>query len=124
MGKPYLLDLWEQIVGYVEAGHSALAAGRVFGVSVSTAVRLGAAWRSRASLTARPQGRVAGTSGKFAAHRAFVVEVVQAEPDITPKELAGALLEAQGVRANVSSLHRALKASGQTSERGLIASAR
>ena len=57
---------------------------------------------------------MAGTAGKLAAHRAFLVEVVQAEPDITLKELAGALLEAEGVQANVSSLHRALKACGHT----------
>lgn len=112
MGKPYSVDLRERIVAYVEAGHSARAAGRVFGVSASTAVRLVAAWRTRATLVARPQGRVAGTAGKLAAHRAFLVEVVQAEPDITLKELAGALLAAEGVRANVSSLHRALKAAG------------
>ena len=54
-----------------------------------------------ASLAARQQGRVAGTAGKLAAHRAFLVEVVQAEPDITLKELAGALLEAEGVQANI-----------------------
>jgi transposase len=112
MGKPYSLDLRERIVAYVEAGHSARAAGRVFGVSASTAVRLMAAWRTRATLVAHPQGRVAGTVGKLAAHRAFLVEVVRAEPDITLRELAGALLEAEGVRVNLSSLHRALRKSG------------
>ena len=112
MGKPYSLDLRERIVAYVEAGHSARAAGRVFEVSASTAVRLVAARRRGATLAARPQGRAAGTVGKLAAHRAFLVDVVRAEPDITLKELAGALLEAEGVRANVSSLHRALKAAG------------
>ena len=112
MGKPYSLDLRERIVAYVEAGHSARAAGRVFGVSASTAVRLMASWRERASLVARPQGRIAGSVGKLAAHRAFLVEVVQAEPDITLKELAGALREAEGVSVNISSLHRALKAAG------------
>ena len=112
MGKPYSLDLRERIVSYVDAGHSARAAGRLFGVSASTAVRLVAAARSGASLRARPQGRVAGTAGKLVAHRAFLVEVVQAEPDITLRELAGTLLAAEGVRANVSSLHRALKAAG------------
>lgn len=112
MGKPYSLDLRERIVAYVEAGHSARAAGRVFGVSASTAVRLMAAWRSRATLAARPQGRAAGKVGKLAAHRAFLAEVVRAEPDITLKELAGALWEAEGVRVNVSSLHRALRAAG------------
>lgn len=114
MGKPYSLDLRYRIVAYVEAGHSARAAGRVFGVSASTAVRLVAAWRGHATVAARPQGRVAGTVGKLAAHRTFLLEVVQAEPDITLKELAGALLEAEGVKANVSSLHRLLQAAGQS----------
>ncbi len=111
-------------MAYVEAGHSARAAGRVFGVSASTAVRLVAGWRSRATLAARPQGRAAGTVGKLAAHRAFLVEVVRAEPDITLRELAGVLLEAEGVRANFSSLHRVLKASGYAYKKGLIASER
>jgi len=111
------LDLRERIVAYVEAGHSARAAGRVFGVSASTAVRLMAAWRSRAALAARPQGRAAGTVGKLAAHRAFLVEVVRAEPDITLKELAGALLDAEGVRVNLSSLHRALRTAGYAYEK-------
>jgi transposase len=114
MGKPYSLDLRERIVAYVEAGHSARAAGRVFGVSASTAVRLMDAHRTRGTLEPRPQGRVSGTTGKLAAHRAFLLEVVNADPDITLRELSGALLEAEGVAANLSSLHRALKAAGQT----------
>ena len=60
MGKPYSLDLRTRIVAYVEAGRSARAAGRVFGVSASTAVRLVAAWRSRATVAARPQGSGGG----------------------------------------------------------------
>ena len=87
------------------------------GVSASTAVRLVAAWRTRGTLEPRPQGRVAGTAGKLATHRAFLVEVVQAEPDITLKELAGALLEPEGVAVNLSSLHRTLKAAGLSYEK-------
>ena len=45
MGKPCSLDVGARIVVYVEAGHSARAAGRAFGVSASTAARLLAAWR-------------------------------------------------------------------------------
>jgi transposase len=109
MGKPYSLDLRERIVAHVEAGHSARAAGRLFGVSASTAVRLMASWRAKGTVVPLPQGRVTGTAGKLAPHRAFLVEVVQSEPDITLRELAGALEDAEGVTANVSSLHRALK---------------
>ncbi|MBS3980288.1 MAG: helix-turn-helix domain-containing protein, partial [Rhodobacteraceae bacterium] len=54
MGKPYSLDLRERIVAYVDAGHSARAAGRMFGVSASTAVRLVSAWRNHATVAARP----------------------------------------------------------------------
>lgn len=67
-------------------------------------------WRAKGTVAPLPQGRVTGTAGKLAPHRAFLVEVVQAEPEITLRELAGALREAEGVTVNPSSLHRALKA--------------
>ena len=54
MGKPYSLNLRGRIMAHVEAGHPARAAGRAFGVSASTAVRLMAAWRRRARLAAGP----------------------------------------------------------------------
>lgn len=112
MGKPYSLDLRERIVAYVEAGHSARAAARVFGVSASTAVRLAAASRRHGGLAPKRQGRAPGTVGKLAPHRAFLLEIVAAEPDITLQELAGALLQAEGVRVQLSSLHRALRRAG------------
>ena len=112
MGKPYSLDLRERLVAYMEAGHSCRAAARVFRVSASTAVRLAAAQRERGDIAPRPQGRMPGTVGKLAAHQAFLLEIVQAEPDITLKELAGALVETHGVRVQLSSLHRALRRAG------------
>ena len=111
MGKPYSMDLRERLVAYVEAGHSCRAAARVFAVSASTAVRL-AALRERGDVSPKARGRAPGTAGKLAAHRAFLLEIVQAEPDITLKELAGALAEAHGVRVQLSSLHRALRRAG------------
>lgn len=112
MGKPYSLDLRERILAFVEADHSCRAAARLFGVSASTVVRLAAAQRERGDVTPKPQGRAPGTTGKLAAHQAFLLEIVRAEPDITLKELAGALLEAQGVKVQLSSLHRALRRAG------------
>lgn len=114
MGKPYSMDLRERIVAYVEAGHSCRAAARLYEVSASTAVRLAAAQRERGDLAPKPQGRAPGTAGKLAAHRAFLLEIVRAEPDITLRELAGALSEAHGVRVQLSSLHRALRRAGQS----------
>ena len=112
MGKPYSMDLRERIVAYVVAGHSCRAAARLFAVSASTAVRLAAAQRGRGHIAPKPQGRAPGTAGKLAAHQAFLLEIVRAEPDITLKELAGALLEAHGVKVQLSSLHRALRRAG------------
>ena len=114
MGKPYSMDLRERIVAFVMAGQSCRAAARVFGVSASTAVRLAAAQRGQGHVAPKPQGRAPGTAGKLAAHKAFLLEVVRAEPDITLKELAGALLEAHGVKVQLSSLHRALQRAGHS----------
>lgn len=93
MGKPYSLDLRERICAYVAAGNSARSAGRLFGVSAATAVRLAAEHREHGTTVPKPQGRPAGQFGKLAPHRDFLLEIVQAEPDITLKELAAALAE-------------------------------
>jgi transposase len=114
MGKPYSLDLRERIVGYVEQGHSARAAGRVFDVSASTAVRLAAAQRRDGSVAPKAQGRPPGKAGKLAAHIGFLLERVKAEPDITLQELATALSEARGVKVQLSSIHRALIRAGNS----------
>ncbi len=112
MGKPYSLDLRERIVGYVSRGHSARAAARVFGVSASTAVRLAADHRRTGNIAPKPQGRPPGRVGKLAPHIGFLVEVVKSDTDITLRELAGALEEAEGVRVQLSSIHRALVRAG------------
>ena len=112
MGKPYSLDLRERICAYVAKGNSARSAGRLFGVSAATTVRLAAEHRDHGTALPKPQGRPAGQFGKLAPHREFLLEIVQAEPDITLKELAAALAETHGVEVQLSSLHRALERAG------------
>lgn len=112
MGKAYSTDLRQRVSDYVAAGHSCRAAGRVFGVSASTAVRVVSEFRAKGGLTPKRQGRAPGTTGKLAPHILFLVEVVQAEPDITLRELSGALSGTYGVTAEPSSLHRALVRAG------------
>ena len=58
------------------------------------------------------QGRAPGTAGKLAPHMTFLTEIVRAEPDITLKELAGALEVTHGVSVQLSSNHRALIRAG------------
>ncbi|MBK5934365.1 hypothetical protein CCR78_10310, partial [Rhodovulum imhoffii] len=53
--------------------------------------------REHGKAVPRPQGRPAGQFGKLAPHRDFLLEIVQAGPDITLKELAAALVETHGV---------------------------
>ena len=119
MGKACSLDLRERICAYVARGHSARAAGRVFGVSAATAVRF----------AAKPQGRPPGRFGKLVPPLDFPVDIVRAEPDITLKELAAALSGTEGVQVqlsslHLSSLHRALKRAGLSYKKGLIAAER
>ena len=112
MGKPYSLDLRERIAGYVRDGHSARAAGRVFGVSAATAVRYAAADRVRGDVRAKVQGRPAGKSGKLRAHLDFLLGLVRRDPDMTLRELAVALKAVRRVEAHPSSIDRALKRAG------------
>ena len=52
MATPYSQDLRERVIGAVEAGQSARAAARVFGVSASTAVKWVRRWRRPGSVAA------------------------------------------------------------------------
>ena len=81
---------------HVTEGGSRREAGRRFGVSASTAVRIAASQAARGTLAPRRQGRPPGR-GKLAA-----------VPDITMPELARALEAEHGVKVDPSSISRAL----------------
>ena len=112
MGKAYSLDLRVRISDYISSGQSRRATGRVFGVSAGSAIRLAAGVRERGHLAPLVQGHAAGTAGKLTPHRAFLLEIVAAEPDIALAELARALADTYGVKARLSSVHRALVRAG------------
>jgi transposase len=81
------MDLRLRVIEAVAAGSSCRAAAQRFAVSVSSAIR----WSARASNEGTPQprkqGRPAG-KGPLADHLDYLVEVVEAIPDITMPELA------------------------------------
>ena len=112
MGKPYSLDLRQRICGYVAAGNSCRAAGRIFGVSVATAARYAADQRERGEVSSKPQGRPADKFGKLALYTDFLIDIVRAEPDITLQELSCALIDAHSVSIQLSSIHRVLQRAG------------
>jgi transposase len=76
-------------------------------------VRIAASQARRGTLTPRRQGRPPG-GGKLARNIGFLVELVEAVPDITMPELARALEAEHGVKAHPSSISRALIRAGIT----------
>ena len=112
MGKHYSSGLRERICANVAIGHSACAAGRVFGVSATTAGRFASEHRESGTVFAKRQGRPPGQFGKLAPHLDFLIGIVRAEPDITFKEITNALTEIKGIKVHLLSLHRALERAG------------
>lgn len=113
MGRSFSSDLRERIARDISQGHSCRATARKFAVSVSTAIRLGVKVRDGEDLSAHKRGRKEGT-GKLAPFAAFLVEHVEARPDITLRELADALNDAHGITAALSSIWNALDRAGFT----------
>ena len=108
MGKAYSLDLRRRIVDYISSGHTRRQAARVYGVSVSTAVRLAMADRDHGDIRPKRQGRSPGTTGKLFPHMDYLRTMVEENPDITLQELADSLKERRHVTVVVSSIHHAL----------------
>lgn len=113
MGRAFSLDLRERIWGFVAGGGSRRGAGRHFGVSASTAVRIAASQAERGTLEPRRPGRPPGR-GKLAPYADFLVEIVEAVPDITLAELAAALAAEHGVKVHPSSISRVLTRADMT----------
>ena len=124
MGKPYSLDLRHRICGYIAAGNSCRAAGRVFGVSAATAVRYGADQRERGAVAPKPQGRPSGRFGKLVSQAGFLIEIVEAEPDITLQELSNALKDTHGITVSFPQSTGLWNVPGSHIKKGLIAQER
>src|SRR5687767_4741216 len=111
MGRAYSGDLRERIYTQIAQGSSRRAAGRHFGVSASTSVRVAQRKEQTGSLEPERQGRPPGT-GKLWPYRDLLIGWVEAEPDISMSELAAKLAEERQVIAHPASLSRFLLASG------------
>jgi len=113
MGRVYSQDLRQRIAKDISTGQTCRATGRKFGVSPSTAIRLGAAVREGRSLEPRKQGRRTG-QGKLAPYTGFLLEAVKAKPDTTLRELAEMLDAKHGIKVSLPSIWRVLKMAGLT----------
>jgi transposase len=107
------MDLRTRVVARVVGGYSRRAAARHFGVSESFAIRLMRRHHEVGSAAPPRQGRPPG-SGKLAAYEAFLIGIVESQPDITMPELAARLFDAHEVRAAPAMLSRFLCRRGFT----------
>ena len=113
MGRSYSLDLRVRVTGFVESGHTHRAAARHFGVSDSFAIKLLRRQAQSGSPAPARQGRPRGR-GRLAPYETFLVQSVEAKPDITMPELAARLWQEHGVRAAPATLSRLLCRRGFT----------
>ena len=103
MPRPCSQDLRDRVVGAVEAGSSARAAGRVFGVSESTAVKWVQRWRRTGTVAAKRMGGYARSP--LEDHAALVLGFIAERPDLTIEEVRAAL-RARGIGAGHGSVWR------------------
>jgi len=111
MGKCYSMDLRDRVISYVDGGHSRRQAAERFDVSPSFAVKLLSRRAGTGSSAPACQGRPKG-GGKLSPYVAFLIDQVEARPDITMPELADVLAASHGVRAHPASLSRLLCGAG------------
>jgi transposase len=109
MGYGHSLDLRKRIIETVRSGGSARGAGRRFGVSASSAIKLVARWRQTGSYE---PGRIGGQKQrKLAGHENWLHEVMVSEPDITLSELRDRLA-GKGITISRESVNDTLHALG------------
>jgi len=111
MTKTLSMDIRDRFRRYIEDGWTARAAGRALKISAATAVRFRQKIVRNETLEPKPRGGHPGT-GKLAGYKAFLIELVTQDPDITLFELRDALQAAHAVRVHHSSIDRALKRAG------------
>jgi len=104
MGKAYSQDLRERVIAAVrDEGLSRRAAAARFRVSDASAVRWLQAW-TRGRCVPLAQG--GDRRSKLPAHRAWLLELIAAESDLTLSAVAARLFAAHGVRADAPMLSR------------------
>lgn len=101
VSRAYSEDLRIRLVRYVERGISRRSAAKVFGVSESSAVKWLQRWKLKKSVA---PNRVRGhRRAVLEEHAAWLMELVNQEPDITLAEIRVKLAK-RGVRASLSTV--------------------
>ena len=90
-------DLRCRVIAVIAGGLSTRKAAARFGVGVSTAGEWYRRYRDNGETAARKQGQPPGS--KLDSHEAFILGLVEQDPDISLGEIAGQLLTEYGVSA-------------------------
>jgi transposase len=96
MTRSLSADLRGRVIAAVEEGLSTRAAARRFRVGISTAGNWYRRYRQTGEKTARKQGQP--SRSKLDPHEVFILDLIEATPDITLAEIAERLAGEHGVR--------------------------
>lgn len=110
--RPYSADLRALFCRYLDEGMSSRAAGRVVGVSASTAVKWAQRRRATGSIAVAKMG--GGKPVLLEPERAWLMARVEQKKDLTLHELLAELGEERGVVVCCDTLWRFLKRCGKT----------
>ena len=102
MSRPYSLDLRDRVVSSVEGGRSCRETARLFEVSVASVVKWSQRKRRTGSAAASPMGR-RNRPLRLAGERAWLLERVAAQPDLTLRGIQAELL-ARGMRVSLKAI--------------------
>jgi transposase len=109
MARAYSQDLRDRVI---DAGMSARQAAERFGIGVATAIVWVRRARESGERSARKQGQP--KRSKLDAHRAFLLALIEAEPDITIAEIQERLRSEARVSASVGTIWTFLDRAGLT----------
>jgi transposase len=88
MPRAYSADMRERVIGRVESGGSRREAAEHYEVSASTAVIWVKCFRETGRCAAKPRG---GSSSPLERHAAFLLALIEAQPDLTLDEVVLAM---------------------------------
>lgn len=102
MSRAYSLDLRDRVVASVEGGRSCRETARLFEVSVASVVKWSQRKRRTGSAAASPMGW-RNRPLRLAGERAWLLERMAAQPDLTLRAIQGELLD-RGMRVSLKAI--------------------
>ena len=118
MARPYSNDLRERVAAAAASGRSCREVALLFDVSVASVVKWSQRQRATGSAASRPMG--GHRKRLLEPHRTFVIDRLQAVPDLTLKALTAELAE-RGIATCPVSVGRLVRSAGMSFKKSLSA---